>query len=59
MATAQIIIEQEVFTKELKKKQAKLKVIVNKKNGYSIQEVFYFLFSEKYLNSLEFAFNIR
>jgi len=48
LATAQIIIEKELLTKELKNKQAKIKLIVNKKNGYSIQEVFYYFLNKKY-----------
>lgn len=40
LATAQIIVEKEIFSKDKSQKEAKIKLIVNKKNGYSIQEVF-------------------
>lgn len=39
LTTAQIIIEKEINSQEKSQKKAKVKLIVNKRNGYSIQEV--------------------
>ena len=47
LSTAQIILEKEINSPESDKKKAKIKLLVNKKNGYSIQEVMTMVISYK------------